>query len=197
MTKERMRIVDRCDARMIRAGSLQERMRMCGWFDAELYDKDGKLKWAETFPNTVMIEGENFLLDSGFAGVGYTVTGPFLGLIAATGFGSIVDTDTQASHAGWVEAGLAVQPTYTGNRQTMAFSAAAGGAKAMNPALTYTFSNVALATVKGAFVVYGTGASAVKDTTTGKLWSAGLFQSGDRDVIFGDQLVISYSMAYV
>jgi len=43
------------------------------------------------------------------------------------GAGSAAVGDTQASHAGWLEVGLANAPTYTGNRQAPTFSAAAAG----------------------------------------------------------------------
>ena len=43
-------------------------------------------------------------------------------------------------------------------------------------------------TVKGAFLCYGSGAVATKDDTSGTLWSAGTFTTGDKAVVNGDTL---------
>ena len=96
-----------------------------------------------------------------------------------------------ASHAGWLEGGGANAPTYTGNRKTAAWSAAASGAKALSAALSFAITSTG--TVKGAFLCYGSGASATKDNTSGTLWSAGTFSTGDKAVVNGDTLNVNYS----
>jgi hypothetical protein len=96
-----------------------------------------------------------------------------------------------SSHAGWLEAGLGNAPTYSGNRKTAVFAAASSGAKALSSALSFAITGTG--TVKGAFLVFGSGASATKDTGTGVLYSAGLFSGGDRAVINGDTLSVTYT----
>ena len=55
------------------------------------------------------------------------------------------------------------------------------------------FAITGTGTVKGAFLVYGSGALATKDTTAGTLWSAGTFTTGDKAVANLDTLNVSYS----
>ena len=50
-------------------------------------------------------------------------------------------------------------------------------------------------TVGGAFIVLGTGASSTQDNTSGTLFSAGAFGTGNRTVISTDQLNISYTIS--
>jgi hypothetical protein len=47
--------------------------------------------------------------------------------------------------------------------------------------------------VKGAFMVYGTGAVNTKDDVNGKLYSAGLFTGGDKIVANLDTVNVSYT----
>ena len=103
------------------------------------------------------------------------------------GTGTAVVADTQASHASWLEVGLANAPTYTGNRQTPSFAAAAAGSKA---ATALTFAITSTGTVAGCFI--NIGGSATKDTTTGTLFSAGDFSSS-KAVINGDSIAVTYT----
>jgi hypothetical protein len=105
------------------------------------------------------------------------------------GTGTPVLADTQASHATWDEVGGTNAPTYTGNRQTPTFSAAAAGAKATSTPLV--FSMTGSGTVAGCFI--NIGGSATKDDTTGTLFSAGDFTAGSKTVTSGDTLSVSYT----
>ena len=134
---------------------------------------DGKLKWRDTIENVVATVGKNLALDTFLAGAAYTVTGPYMGLISSTSYSAVAAGDTMASHAGWLEAGGANAPTYTGNRKTAVWSAAASGSKALSAALSFAITGTG--TVKGAFLCYGSGALNTKDNTAGTLWSAGTF----------------------
>lgn len=191
MSTEKMNAKSKIGASLVRAGAMTEGCRIRGYFIAECFDKDGNLKWRDAFPNTVVIVGKNLMLDTAFSGAAYTVTGPYLGLISSVGYSAISDADTMTSHAGWTEAGNANAPTYTAPRKTAAFDPAAAGAIALTAALSFTITGSG--TVKGGFLVYGTGASATIDSTTGVLFSAGLFTGGDRDVVNLDVLNVQYS----
>jgi hypothetical protein len=182
---------DTTAARLLMAGILGEGVSAHGEFFME-HIRDGKVIAREYFLNTVVTVGKNALLDAGLAGAAYTVTGPYMGLISSVSFAGIAAGDTMGSHAGWLEAGLANAPTYSGGRKTAAWSAAASGAKALSAALNFAFTGSG--TVKGAFLVFGTGALATIDNAAGTLFSAGLFSGGDRAVVNTDQLNISYSV---
>ena len=175
---------------LTRGGGIDEKMSAHGLFHAELV-RDGKVIWHDTFQNTVATVGKNLALDTYLAGSAYTVVGPYMGLISSTSFSAIAAADTMSSHAGWLEAGNANAPTYTSPRKTAAWSAASSGSKALSSALSFAITGTG--TVKGAFLVYGSGAVTTIDNTSGTLYSAGLFSGGDRAVLNGDTLNISYT----
>lgn len=164
-----------------------------GFFTAECYGADGKLKWRDVIANTVVTVGKNSMLDNFLAGSAFTQTGPFMGFISSTSFTAISAADTMSSHAGWLEAGNANTPTYTAPRKTAVWSAASAGSKSLSAALSFAITGTG--TIKGAFLVLGSGAVNTIDNTAGTLFSAGLFTGGDRSVISGDTVNTSYSCA--
>jgi hypothetical protein len=191
MTEERANARECNDATVIRGSGLGEHADAHGRYEVECFGPDGKTKWCDTIENTVVTVGKNLALDTFLAGSAYTVTGPYLGLISSTSWSVVSSGDTMASHAGWLEAGGANTPTYTGNRKTAAWSAATAGGKALSAALSFAITGSG--TVKGAFMVFGTGAVATKDDTNGTLWSTGTFSTGDKAVTNGDSLSVNYS----
>jgi hypothetical protein len=182
---------DQLGATVIRNGGISEKAEAKGIYTVECYDKDGNLKWADTIENVVTTVGKNLALDTYLAGAGYTVTGPFMGLISSVSFTAVAAADIMSSHAGWLEAGLANAPTYTAPRKTAVWAAASGGSKALSAALSFAITGSG--TVKGGFIVFGTGAVSTIDNTAGTLYSAGLFTGGDKVVIATDTLNISYT----
>lgn len=172
-------------ATVLRGASLLEEVRAEGRFTAECYGPDGVLKWRDEIKNLVTTVGKNDLLDKYLAGSGYTAT-VRMGL---KGAGSAAAGDTQASHAGWSEQGLANAPTYTGNRPSPSFSAASGGSKATSAAVSFAITSSG--TVAGVFI--NNGGSATKDDTTGVLYSAGDFSGGSKTVGNGDTLNVTYT----
>jgi len=191
MTDERADARACHDASVIRGSGLGEHAEAHGRYEIECIGSDGKLKWREIIENVVQTVGKNLALDTFLAGSSYTVTGPFMGLISSTSYSAVAAGDTMASHSGWIEAGGSNAPTYSGNRKTAAWSAAASGSKALSAALSFAITSSG--TVKGAFMVYGSSASATKDDTGGTLWSAGTFTTGDKAVVNGDTLNCNYS----
>jgi hypothetical protein len=191
MTKERAPARERSDATVIRGSGLGESVEAHGRYEVECIGADGTLKWREIIDNVVATVGKNLALDTFLAGSAYTVTGPFMGLISGTSFGSVSPDDTMTSHSGWLEAGGTNMPTYTGNRPTAVWLAASAGAKALSASLSFAITSSG--TVSGAFLCYGTGAVNTKDNAGGVLWSAGTFATGDKGVGNGDTLNVNYS----
>jgi len=191
MTEERAQAREHNDASVIRGAGIGEQAEAHGRYVVECVGCDGKVKWREVIDNVVATVGKNLMLDTAFAGAAYTVTGPYMGLISSTSYSAVAAGDTMTSHAGWLEAGGTNAPTYSGNRKTAVWSAAAAGAKALSAALSFAITGTG--TVKGAFLCYGSGASATKDNTGGTLWSAGTFTTGDKAVVNGDTLNVNYS----
>lgn len=182
---------DECDAAVVKGHG--EAIKLHGRYTIECVGADGEVKWTDVIENTVMTAGKNLALDTILAGSAYTVVGPYMGLISSTSYSAISAADTMASHAGWLEAGNANAPTYTSPRKTCAFSAASSGSKALSAALAFAITSTG--TVKGCFVLYGSGAVTTIDNTSGTLLSAGLFSGGDRAVTNGDTLNVSWSLA--
>jgi hypothetical protein len=189
---EHAKATDAVTASMAAARAVGEELRAIGVFTAVCRDKDGNVLWEDTFPNTVVTVGKNAMLDIPLAGAGYTVTGPFMGLISSVGYSAIAAGDTMASHAGWTEAGLANAPTYTAPRKTAAWSVAAGGAKSLSAGLVFAMTGAG--TLKGGFLVFNTGAVSTIDDTNGTLFSAGLFTGGDQPVVATNTVTVSYTM---
>lgn len=169
---------------------ITETARIRGHFVVECWRPDGTLRWRDEIRNVVAVDGKNLMLNTAFEGSGYTVVGPFVGLISNTSFGGVNTLDTMSSHAGWLEAGDANAPTYSPPRKTPTWSAASGGIKQF--ATPVTFVMLGSGTLRGAFLVYGTGASSTIDNTGGVLWSAGTF-STTYGVSAGDLVKVSYA----
>lgn len=139
----------------------------------------------EVFSNIITTVGKNDLLDKYLLGSAYTQT-IRMGL---KGTGTAVAGDTQASHAGWLEQGLANAPTYTGNRKTVTMGSAAAG---VSTSPTQAFAITSSGTVFGCFI--NNGGSATIDNTTGVLFSAGDFTGGSKVVVNLDTLNVVYTL---
>lgn len=191
---DKMKVGCSQSASVLRGVKDDNSMKMVGVYTVKCIGKDGKEKWSDTIKNLITTVGKNLTLDTALAGAAYTVTGPYMGLISSVGYSAIAASDTMASHAGWAEAGTGTDyPLYNGTRKTAVFSAAAAGAKALSSALSFVIETTG-GTVKGCFIVFGTGAVATIGDTNGTLFSAGLFTGGDKVVGVGDTLQVSYSV---
>lgn len=164
-----------------------------GNYTAVCTDCEGNVVWSEEFRNLLTATGKAFQMQSALNGSSYTAA-QFMGLISSASFSAVAAADTMASHAGWLEGGLANAPTYTAPRKTAAFSAAAAvgntGTIALSAGLAFVFTGTG--TVQGAFICAGTGATSTIDNTAGTLYSAGTL-SAAQPVISGNTLTISYS----
>lgn len=197
---EKTIVKDTSGASITRGSGIFEDAKLKGKYFAKCFDKDGNLKWEDTIDNTITDVGANQLLDSAF-GAG-PVAGPYLGLISSVGYtGAPVVGDTMSSHASgghvWVEAGNGTNypnwSTPSSNaRATITLAAASGRAKALTAAAVFVIATNG-GTVKGCFVVFGTGAVATNNNTSGVLYSAGAFSGGDKVVGVGDTLSVTWS----
>lgn len=176
----------------------QEPLVSDGHYHVVCRDKDGNVKWEDGFENQVMQVGKilamNTLL---YTASGYTLVGPYLGLItSSTGYSA---TDTMASHSDWTEftaytvggsavRGTAVFATATGNNVTTSGSNVVTSSAS---AITYTITGSG-GVVAGCFLVTGTGASSTLSSTTGTLWSAGGFAVA-KTTTAGDTVTVTYS----
>ena len=159
-------------------------MSINGYYHAVCYGADGQVKWEAPIENLVTTVGKNLTLDTilGNSAAGAVVMG-------LKGTGTAAVTDTQSSHAGWLEVGLANAPTYSGNRPTPSFSSASAGSKSTSSAVSFSITSTG--TVAGCFI--NIGGSATKDSTTGTLFSAGDFSSS-KSVVNGDTIAVTYTL---
>lgn len=182
---ENFQFQDSCDATVIRGAGDGEAIQPGGYYVVECHDAEGQLKWKDDIHNLVTTVGLNLTCDTvlGNSAAGAVVMG-------LKGTGTPDAADTQASHGTWNEVGLANAPTYSGNRKTPTFGAAAAGVKATSSAVV--FSMTGSGTVAGCFI--NIGGSATIDNTTGTLFSAGDFTAGSKSVTNGDTLSVTYQL---
>ena len=165
-----------------------ETAKATGRFRMECYDKDGLLKWEAESQNLVVNGGLQYMAGTALTSTAQITTW-YIGLYGAGASNTPAATDTMSSHAGWTE----INP-YSGGRPTAVFAAAtnANPSVVTNSASVAAFSINATATVGGAFLTSGSAALG----TTGTLFSAADFQSpGDRSVVSGDTLNVTYTFS--
>jgi len=134
--------------------------------------------------NLVTNLGRNHILDTFWRGSAYTQT-VRMGL---KGAGAAAAGDTQASHASWLEVGLANAPTYSGNRKDVTMGAASSQSS-VSPQQSYSITSTG--TVAGMFM--NNAGSVTKDDTTGTLVSAADFTGGNEAVDNLDTLLVTYT----
>lgn len=171
----------------------KDTIQLRGDYTFECLDKNGNLKWRKTIKNTVVTVGKNILLSTLMTGSSYSVTGPYMGLISSVSYSAIVAGDTMSSHSGWLEAGNAHAPTYSGTRATCSWSAASGGSISLSASASFAITGTG--TVEGAFIVLGSGAVATIDNTSGTLFSAAVFSGGAQAVTSSDTLNVAYTLS--
>jgi hypothetical protein len=176
---------DAVSAGLICAPKANENATALGRFSIECYDKDGKLKWTESNHNLVVNVGLQYM-----AGVALTsttqITTWYVGLYGAGASNTPAATDTLAIHAGWTE----VTP-YAGSRPAITFVAATNA----NPSVVTNSSPVSF-TINATQTVGGAFLCSVASGTSGTLFSAADFSApGDRSVVSGDTLNVTYTMS--
>jgi hypothetical protein len=156
-----------------------------GYFTFECFDKDGNLKWREERHNMVVNVGIQYMAGTALTST-TQITAWYVGLIGPGSGNTYARTDTLASHSGWTE----VTP-YSGNRPAITFVAATNANPSVvtnSTAVSYSIN--ATQTVGGAFLC------SAASGTTGTLFSESNFQSpGDRSVVSGDTLNVTYTFS--
>ena len=156
-------------------------------------------KWSDHIRNLVTTEGKNALLTHALKASALTQT-VVMGLVESTGYSSFNATNTAANITavgggsptnGWNEA----TTSQCAARGSPSFGTASAGSLATSSAVA--FSMLATATMKGAFLMMKSTAGTAPTTTTGNtngaLYSCGAFSGGDRAVINGDTVNVTYT----
>lgn len=198
MIKETGGYGDSAIATLNTGAQANETLGIEGFYHVECRDKDGNLKWKESFPNLVNEVGKELMFNTLLSTSGtYTTVGPFLGLIsgASPTFGT--GTDTMTSHAGWTEftnytvGGSPVRGTAVFGAATSTGSTPTNVTTCTATAITYTITGVG-GTIGGCFLVTGSGASSTQSNTGGVLYSAGAFAVA-KITTLGDTVAVTYS----
>lgn len=158
-----------------------------GWFKLEVFDSRGVKQREDQFPNLVVNQGKQDILNVYFTDGTQTASSSwFMGLIVDTGFTGIVAGDTAASHGGWAEATGYSQST----RPLWGQGAPGTGVTTITNASPVTFDMTGTANIKGGFIT----TVATKSSGSGKLWAAALF-SAQVPVNNGDQMKVTYNLS--
>ena len=168
--------------------SSNEALSAKGRFTVECFDKDGNLKWKEENDNLVVNVGLQDMNTKYFSGSSYTAAW-YIGLYGSGSTNNPAAGDTMSSHAGWTEV--------TAYSQATRPAAVFGTASTANPSVISNSASVAVFSINGTTTVGGAFLTSnnTKGGTTGTLFSASDFQTGDRAVISGDTLNVTFQLS--
>lgn len=197
MMKEKQGFGDNATVTLQAGAQTNELVGIEGCYHVECRDKDGNLKWEESFPNLVNAVGKELMLNTLLRTSGtYTTVGPYLGLIDGAS-PTFAASDTMSSHSGWSEftnytvGGSAVRGTASFSASTSTGSTPSNVTTCAASAITYTITGGG-GTVGGCFLVTGSGASSTQSNTSGTLYSAGAFATA-KVTTAGDTVSVTYS----
>jgi len=189
MTTEKLKVTDHISSGLIAGTQSGEQAKATGVYHVECHDKDGNLKWSADTKNLVVNEGLAYMAGTALTSVAQITTW-YIGLYGAGASNTPAAGDTMASHAGWTE----VVPYSNATRVAATFVTAttANPSVVTNAASPATFNINATSTVGGAFLTSGS----AKSGTTGTLFSAADFSApGDRSVVSGDIISVTYTFS--
>ena len=189
MSIEKVKSTDTVTSGLVAGTRSGDNALALGRFKMACYDKDGALKWEAEEDNLVVNTGLAYMAGSALTSV-TAITAWYIGLYGAGASNTPAAGDTMASHAGWTE----VVPYSNATRVACTFATAttANPSVATNSASVAAFTINATSTVGGAFLTSGS----AKSGTTGTLFSAADFSSpGDRSVVSGDTLNVTYTLS--
>lgn len=189
MTIEKLTTTDQFSSGLVANTKSGEDATATGVYHIECRDKDGNLKWEADSKNLVVNVGLQYMAGTALTSVAQITTW-YIGLYGAGASNTPAATDTMSSHIGWTE----VVPYSNATRVAATFVTAttANPSVVTNSASPASFSINATATVGGAFLT----SNSTKSGTTGTLFSAADFSSpGDRSVVSGDVLSVTYTFS--
>jgi hypothetical protein len=160
-----------------------------GTFHFQCFDKDGNLKWEDSAKNIVVNTGLQDMNTKYFKGSSYTAAW-YIGLVDGPNSGNTYAAgDTLASHAGWTE-----NTDYSGSDR---ITATFGTATTADPSVIDNSGSVAVFAITGTATIAGAFLTDVQSnaSTSGLLFSVSAFTGGDRAVISGDTLNVTYEFS--
>ena len=189
MTIEKTKATDVVSSGLTCGTKAGETAQATGKYYVECHDKDGNLKWTAESKNLVVNGGLQYMAGTALTSVAQVTTW-YLGLYGAGASNTPAASDTMSSHAGWTE-----NTTYSNATRVAAVFATATTANpsiVTNAASPAAFNINGTTTIGGAFLT----SSSTKGGTTGTLFSAADFGSpGDRSVVNGDTLSVTYQFS--
>jgi hypothetical protein len=175
-----------------RPGS-EEAARAMGKYFFECFDKDGNLKWTAESKNLVVNVGLQYMAGTALDGATSRITTWYIGLYGAGSSNNPAASDTMSSHAGWTE-----NTTYSNaTRPAATFAVATTPSGSGNPSVVTNSASKATFNINGSTTVGGAflTSDSTKGGTTGTLFSASDFTGGDRSVVNGDTLQVTYTFS--
>jgi hypothetical protein len=189
MTIEKTKATDVVSSGLTCNTKAGEAAQATGVYYVECHDKDGNLKWTAESKNLVVNAGLQYMAGSALTSV-TQITTWYLGLYGAGASNTPAAGDTMASHAGWTE--VVAYSNATRVAATFVTATTANPSVVTNAASPAAFNINGTTTVGGAFLTSGS----AKSGTTGTLFSAADFGSpGDRSVVSGDTLSVTYTFS--
>jgi len=189
MFNDKVKSKDVASSSLVAGGSAADSASAKGVYKIQCHDAQGNLKWEDEAPNLVVNVGLQDMNAKYFTGSAYTAAW-YIGLYGAAATNIPAAGDTLSSHAGWTEVvaySQATRPACTFGTPTTA-----NPSVATNSASPASFSINGTTTVGGAFLT----SNSTKSGTTGTLYSAADFSSpGDRAVVSGDTLSVTYTLS--
>ena len=192
MFNDKVKSKDVASSSLVAGGSAADSASAKGVYKIQCHDKDGNLKWEDTYTNLVTTVGKNDLLDKYLAGSAYTAAW-YLGLVDGGTTPTYAAGDTLASHSGWTEIATGTGYTYSGsstNRATATFGAASAGTKATGAT---AFAITATLTIAGTLLCATQARGTASNGGGGILYSVGSFTGGNKSVASGDTLNVTYT----
>ena len=189
MTTEKLKVTDQMSSGLIAGTQSGEQAKATGVYHIECHDKDGNLKWSADSKNLVVNAGLAYMAGTALTSVAQITTW-YLGLYGAGASNTPAAGDTMSSHAGWTE--VTDYSNSTRVAATFVTATTANPSVVTNTASPAVFNINGTTTVGGAFLTSGS----AKGGTTGTLFSAADFGSpGDRSVVSGDTLSVTYTFS--